>query len=153
MASMIAAIEAFAQQGAKVVTAVGAKTADELLFVERANACGEVHIATDDGSRGSQGFVPPLADKLLERLSFDQVLTCGPEKMMKAVVDVAAKRDVPVQASLERYMKCGIGICDACALDDKLVCADGPVFTGEELLASEEFGRWRRAKDGRRVPV
>ena len=153
MASMIAAIEAFAQQGAKVVTAVGAKTADELLFVERANACGEVHIATDDGSRGSQGFVPPLADKLLERLSFDQVLTCGPEKMMKAVVDLATKRDVPVQASLERYMKCGIGICDACALDDKLVCADGPVFTGEELLASEEFGRWRRAKDGRRVPV
>jgi dihydroorotate dehydrogenase electron transfer subunit len=94
-----------------------------------------------------------LADKLLERFSFDQVLTCGPEKMMKAIVDLAAKKDVPVQASLERYMKCGIGICDACVLDDKLVCADGPIFTGEELAASEEFGRWRRAKDGRRIPV
>src|SRR5206468_2108935 len=40
MASMIAAIEAFAQQGARVVTAVGARTAAELLFVERANSAG-----------------------------------------------------------------------------------------------------------------
>src|SRR5437763_1276528 len=153
MASMIAAIEAFAQQGARVVTAVGARTAAELLFVERANAAGEIHIATDDGSRGSAGFVPALAEKLLSRESFAQVITCGPEKMMAAVVDLARQKGLPVQASLERYMKCGIGICDACALDDKLVCWDGPIFTGDQLAKSEEFGRYRRDKSGRRVPV
>ncbi|TLZ57954.1 MAG: dihydroorotate dehydrogenase electron transfer subunit [Methanobacteriota archaeon] len=153
MASMIAAIEAFSQQGARVVTAAGAKNSEELLFVERANAAGEVHIATDDGSRGFHGFVPALADKLLARDTFQQVITCGPEKMMYAVVDLARKRGVPVQASLERYMKCGIGICDACALDDKLVCVDGSIFTGEELAESEDFGHFRRDKSGRRVPA
>ena len=153
MASMIAAIEAFAQQGAQVVTAVGAKTAAELLFVERANSAGEVHIATDDGSRGFAGFAPTLAEKLVDREKFDQILTCGPERMMKAVVDFAKKRDIPVQASVERYMKCGIGICDACSLDDQLVCLDGPIFTAEQLERFEEFGKFRRDKSGRRVPA
>ena len=153
MASMIAAIEAFAQQGARVVTAVGAKAAEELLFVDRANASGEVHIATDDGSRGFTGFAPALAKKLLDREKFDQVLTCGPEKMMKAVVDLARKWGIPVQASLERYMKCGFGICDACSFDGKLVCLDGPIFNAEQLADSEDFGRFRRDKSGRRVPV
>ena len=153
MASMIAAIEAFAQQGARVVTAVGAKTAAELLFVERANSAGEVHIATDDGSRGFAGFAPALAEKLVDREKFDQILTCGPERMMKAVVDLAKKREIPVQASVERYMKCGIGICDACSLDDQLVCLDGPIFTAEQLARFEEFGKFRRDKSGRRVPA
>jgi dihydroorotate dehydrogenase electron transfer subunit len=153
MASLIAAIEAFAQQGAQMVTAVGAKTAEQLLFVERANASGEVHIATDDGSRGFAGFVPALAEKLLDRHKFDQIITCGPERMMKAVVDLARKRTIPVQASLERYMKCGIGICDACSIDSQLVCLDGPIFTAEQLETFEDFGRFRRDKSGRRIPA
>ncbi|TLZ43879.1 MAG: dihydroorotate dehydrogenase electron transfer subunit [Methanobacteriota archaeon] len=153
MASMIAAIEAFAQQGARVVTAVGAKTAEELLFVNRANGAGEVHIATDDGSRGFHGFAPALAEKLLDREKVSQIITCGPEKMMYAVVDLARRRSIPVQASLERYMKCGIGICDACALDDQLVCYDGPIFTGDQLAGSQDFGQFRRDKSGRRIPV
>ncbi len=153
MASIIAAIEAFAQQGAEVTTAVGARTADELLFVDRASASGEVHVSTDDGSRGFHGFVPALADRLLEKHKFDQILTCGPERMMKLVVDAARERGIPVQASLERYMKCGIGICDACAFDDRLVCVDGPVFTGSQLANSRDFGAFRRTKDGRRVAL
>ena len=153
MASIIAAIEAFAQQGADVTTAVGARTAEELLFVDRASASGEVHVSTDDGSRGFHGFVPSLAERLLEKHKFDQILTCGPERMMKLVVDVSRKRAIPVQASLERYMKCGIGICDACAFDDRLVCVDGPVFTGEQLSGSRDFGAFRRTKDGRRVAL
>ncbi len=130
MASMIAAIEAFAQAGARVVTAVGAKSAEELL-----------------------GFVPALAEKLVDREKFDQILTCGPERMMKAVVDLGRMRGIPVQASLERYMKCGIGICDACSLDSQLVCYDGPIFTADQLAGFEDFGRYRRDKSGRRVPV
>lgn len=153
MASIIAAIESFAQQGATVTTAVGARTAEELLFVNRASASGEVHVSTDDGSRGFHGFVPALTERLLEKHRFDQILTCGPERMMKLVVDMARTRDIKVQASLERYMKCGIGICDACAFDDKLVCADGPVFTGAHLAGSRDFGAFRRTKDGRRVAL
>ncbi len=153
MASIIAAIEAFAQQGAEVTTAVGARTAEELLFVDRASASGEVHVSTDDGSRGFHGFVPALAQRLFEKHKFDQVLTCGPERMMKLVVEEAHKRETKVQASLERYMKCGIGICDACAFDDRLVCVDGPVFTGTQLASSRDFGAFRRTKDGRRIAL
>jgi len=153
MASLIAAIEAFAQQGAHVTTALGAKTAEELLFADRAAAAGETHISTDDGSRGFHGFVPVLAEKLLERHRYDQVVACGPERMMKLVLDAASKRGIPTQASVERYMKCGIGICDACAFDGKLVCVDGPVFSGEVLAVSEDFGKFRRDKSGRRVPI
>lgn len=153
MASVIAAIEAFAQQGAHLTTAVGARSSKDLLFADRASASGEVHVATDDGSRGFHGFVPALAEKLMDRGRFDQVLTCGPERMMKAVVDACAKRSIPVQAAVERYMKCGIGICDACALDGLLVCLDGSIFTGEQLAAIEDFGRFRRDKSGRRVPA
>jgi dihydroorotate dehydrogenase electron transfer subunit len=153
MASLIAPIEAFSQQGARVTTALGARSAKDLLFVDRAQSAGEVHVATDDGSRGFHGFVPSLSDRLMDRHTFDQVVTCGPERMMKLVVDSALKRNLKVHASVERYMKCGIGICDACALDDRLVCADGPVFSGEALAASEDFGRWRRDKSGRRIPV
>ncbi len=153
MASVIAAIEAFAQQGAELTTAVGARTAEELLFIDRASASGEVHVSTDDGTRGFHGFVPVLADRLLEKHKFDQILTCGPERMMKLVVDAARKQRILVQASLERYMKCGIGICDACAFDDRLVCVDGPVFTGTQLASSRDFGAYRRTKDGRRVAL
>lgn len=70
---------------------------------------------------------------------------------MKKVVDAANAKGVPVQASLERYMKCGIGICDACAFDDLLVCYDGPIFRGDLLARSEDFGQWRRDISGRRV--
>ncbi len=153
MASIIAAIEAFAQQGAEMTTAVGARTAEELLFVDRASASGEVHVSTDDGTRGFHGFVPALAARLLDKHRFDQILTCGPERMMKLVVDDARIRGIKAQASLERYMKCGVGICDACAFDDRLICVDGPVFTDAQLSGSRDFGAFRRTKDGRRVAL
>jgi dihydroorotate dehydrogenase electron transfer subunit len=153
MASMIAAIEAFAHQGAQVTTAVGARTSEELLFVDRASASGEMHVSTDDGSRGFHGLVPALAEKLLDKHKFDQVVTCGPERMMKMVLDAAVKRGLPIQVSLERYMKCGIGICDACAFDDRLVCVDGPVFTSAQLAGSRDFGHFRRTKEGRRTSI
>ena len=153
MASLIAAIEAFREAGSEVVTVLAAKSADELIFEERAETCGEVHIATDDGTRGFHGVAPALARKVMDRHKFDMVLTCGPEAMMKAVVDLANERGIPCQASLERYMKCAIGICDACAFDDLLVCRDGPVFTGEQLATSRDFGRFRRDESGRRIPV
>jgi len=133
------------------VTSYGARTKADLACLSRVRAAGPVHVSTDDGSEGFHGFVSDLAAKLLHEERFDMVLTCGPEVMMKKVVDAANARRVPVQASLERYMKCGIGICDACAFDDKLVCYDGPVFGGEELAKSQDFGRWRRDISGRRV--
>jgi len=107
-------------------------------------------VATDDGSRGHHGFVTDLLD---DALQCDVVYTCGPEPMMKKVLDWSLQHDMAMQASLERYMKCGIGICDACAIDGHHVCRDGPVFSRGTLAAMEDFGRRKRAPSGRRVPL
>jgi dihydroorotate dehydrogenase electron transfer subunit len=134
------------------VVVLGARTAALLLFRNRVAAHGqEVYITTDDGSAGHHGLVTEMLDTA--GVGCAAVYTCGPEIMMKKVVDWCTNRNLPVQASLERYMKCGIGICDACALDGRHVCQDGPVFDGTALAEIEDFGNWKRAPSGKRVPL
>jgi dihydroorotate dehydrogenase electron transfer subunit len=138
-------IEIVQKEGKNLTLAFGAKTKDELLFLNRLKDHSEkLLIATDDGSEGYHGFVSNLAEEILEKEGFDEILTCGPELMIKKVVDVANQRNIPVQASLERYMKCGVGICDSCAIDGLLVCKDGPVFSGKILAGLNDFGKFRR---------
>ena len=88
---------------------------------------------------------------LKENKKFDLIITCGPEIMMKKVVDIANKYNIPVQVSLERYMKCGIGICGQCCVDDEglCVCKDGPVFWGDKLKYISEFGKYKRDASGK----
>lgn len=133
------------------VVVTGARSADRLLFVERLRKAGiRVEVSTDDGSAGFHGTAVGLMKKLLKDERFDSICTCGPEAMMYAVVVEARRRRIPVQASLERYMKCGVGMCDACAVAGRHVCTDGPVFSGEELAGMPEFGRWHRDASGAR---
>ncbi len=147
------AAEAARLGGSSVVVALGATRAPELLFRDRFERMGaRVEVATDDGSVGVHGFVTLVADRLLENERFDAVWTCGPEVMMRKVVDAAASRDVPVYCSMERHMKCSLGMCDACALGPFHVCTDGPVFSSELLARVPDFGRFHRDPSGRRVP-
>ncbi|RLF55668.1 MAG: dihydroorotate dehydrogenase electron transfer subunit, partial [Thermoplasmata archaeon] len=56
--------------------------------------------------------------------------------------------------SLERYMKCGFGICGQCCIGKGLrVCKDGPVFDGETLKDIEEFGNYKRDASGKKIPL
>ena len=74
----------------------------------------------------------------------DIVFTCGPELMMSYVFKAAEERQIPVQASLERYIKCAVGLCGACAIGPYRVCKDGPVFNSEMIKkVSDEFGKSR----------
>ena len=147
------AAERAAAQGAQLTVALGATTAAELLFADRFRAMGaRVVESTDDGSRGTAGFVTPLADRILGEENFDVVWTCGPEVMMQKVCESAQRRNVPVYCSVERQMKCALGLCDACALGSLHVCVDGPVFSAARLVGLEEFGRFKRDPSGRRVP-
>jgi len=143
-----------ARKRLRVTAAIGARRADDLLFPQRMKRLGaRVLLATDDGSMGHHGFVTEVAQRLLREERFDTIYTCGPEAMMAKVVRMARRARIPLQASLERYMKCGVGICDACAIDGRLVCRDGPVFDDEELWRMGEFGRWHRDACGRKEPV
>jgi len=89
-----------------------------------------------------------LVEKLLNEIRFDAVYTCGPEIMMYKTVHSAHSRGIFVQASLERMMKCGVGICGSCCVGEDLVCKDGTVFEGQHLLSNKEFGHFYRNKAG-----
>ncbi len=71
--------------------------------------------------------------------------------MMKKVFDICEKYGIEVEASLERYMSCGFGICGKCMCNDKIVCIDGPVFSSAQLRNMSEFGSFARLKSGRKV--
>jgi len=139
--------------GSSVTVALGATQAPELLFAKRFRAMGaRVEVSTDDGSEGTKGFVTTVAERLLGEEPFDAVWTCGPEVMMKKVIVAAAARRVPVFGSLERHMKCALGMCDACAFGAYHVCVDGPVFPAGALESVPDFGTFHRDSSGRRVP-
>jgi dihydroorotate dehydrogenase electron transfer subunit len=110
-----------------------------------------VIITTDDGSLGIRGFTTDALKGLLKEESFDCVYTCGPEMMMKKVFGLCKEFGVECQASLERYMKCGIGVCGQCCIDGLRVCKDGPVFSSEQLRKLDEFGVFERNKSGCKV--
>ncbi|MFO8110078.1 MAG: dihydroorotate dehydrogenase electron transfer subunit [Thermoplasmata archaeon] len=150
-ASILPAVEYAVSREKEVTCALGAQTLNELLFHDRLAEITELHLATDDGSAGHYGFVTDLIEDLVQNA--DLVITCGPELMMKRVCEIAEKENIPVQASLERYMKCGIGLCGSCIVDGLRVCAEGPVFNGEEIQRLDEFGEYQRESSGKKVPL
>ena len=140
--------------GKKSHLMIGARTKDLLLFMERTKKSGiQTYYSTNDGSFGFKGFNTELLEDFLKKNKVDKVVTCGPELMMKKVLDICVERGIPCEVSIERYMKCGFGICGACVMGDKVVCTDGPIFTGKELSANLEFGKCARLKTGKRVSL
>ncbi len=108
---------------------------------------------TDDGSAGIKGNVITALEPLLsdKKKKFDCVYSCGPEKMMKAVAECCLKHGVRSQLSVERYMKCGFGVCGHCAMGGWLSCIDGPTIDGKDALANPAFGAYHIDKAGRRI--
>lgn len=154
-APLIYASKVLSRAGKNGVYAVGAEDSSELLFTHEARKHGlEVYVATENGSLGHRGLVTDIMNDFLRRFKFDSILTCGPERMMYKVLRQGLKLGIPVQVSLERYMKCGFGICGSCVLDPigARVCIDGPVFDGK-LLLKTDFGKWKRDPSGMRVRV
>ena len=135
----------------KFTFALGSKTAKDLLYESRLRRSGcDLVVTTDDGTKGIKGFVSVAAIELMKERKFDLVLACGPEIMMLKMTQACQTAKIPIQCSTERYMKCGIGICDSCSMGGLQVCKDGPVFTGEQLLQIEEFGKWKRGPSGKK---
>jgi len=156
VASLAPLVEAFIEKGVKPTFILGARTESDLPFRGRLEKLlgDDLVLATDDGSCGFDGFSSQCADKLMDERSFDAVYTCGPELMMVAVFDEAESRGVPVQASLERYIKCAHGLCGSCAIGPYRVCMDGPVFDSEKLReVREDFGSRKMDPTGKIVGV
>ncbi len=124
----------------------GSRTAGVVLRLPALD--GQV-VFTDDGTEGCRGFPTEWLAAQLRAGALDAVYTCGPEAMMVGVATLCREAGVPCQVCMERYMKCGIGVCGQCECDGRRVCVEGPVFTTEELAEMPSFGRRRRDKAGR----
>ena len=95
----------------------------------------DLYITTDDGSKGVKGYATDVFEELMKNEKFDLVYGCGPEIMLKKIFEISGRNKTNCELSLERYMKCGFGVCGQCAIDDKLVCMDGTVFNSAKLFS------------------
>ncbi|HMF11087.1 MAG TPA: dihydroorotate dehydrogenase electron transfer subunit, partial [Gemmataceae bacterium] len=132
------------QLARRVSVYYGVRTADLAAGVQDFRAAGAtVHLASDDGSVGFEGFVTQLLET---HPPPDQLFGCGPEPMMRALVALARRWNVPCHLSLETPMACGLGICFSCVTkvrttegwDYRRVCVDGPIFDAETLVWDHE---------------
>jgi len=141
----------------RLVFVMGAKTKEELMFIEELDELcskGNVVAATEDGSYGVKGVATTPLETVLTKERFDMIYTCGPEQMMRKVLDLAEKHDIALEASLERLMRCAIGLCGSCVVGKYRVCRDGPVFTASQLReVKKEFGILKRDLNGKRIPL
>ncbi len=96
---------------------------------------GELLIVTEDGSEGEAGFVTD--HHVLKEGEYDRIYCCGPDEMMKAVVNAPAALNAGCEVSLENLMACGFGVCLCCIAEtvrgNLCTCTDGPVFNSADL--------------------
>ena len=143
----------------KMTFLAGAKTKDQLLFQDRIKSLTRTSetkmvVTTDDGSCGLKCVVTEPVKKLLAKKRFDMIYTCGPEPMMHKMFLLSEQHNLPLQASLERFMRCSVGMCGSCMVGGFRVCQDGPVFTREQLHSVEiEFGHSKLDLDGRNTKI
>lgn len=148
--------ESLAASGTPATLFYGARTADELFYLDFFEKLGvKLVLSTEDGGRGTKGRVTAPLEAALKSVSAAgaMVYACGPEPMLEAVAKLAARYNQPSQVSVERVMGCGLGGCYSCVVPVKpsfakatagghgdehanLVrsCISGPVFDGAELV-------------------
>ena len=125
-----------------VTTVAGYRSASDMFLAEELKDAGKLCVATDDGSCGCRGTV---LDAIREcGIEADIIFACGPRPMLKGIRSYAQEKGIPAYISMEERMACGIGACLGCVcrsaktddhskVNNKRVCADGPVFAAEEV--------------------
>ena len=154
MAPLTPLVESAIEKGCAVSVIIGSLTECEVLFQERLKKAGaKVYVCTDDGTCGFKGFCTEMYRKLLEKETFDAAYTCGPEIMMMKILQLSKEHNVPTQGSMERYFKCGIGVCGQCVVDDSglRVCKEGPTFRDVDLEKIKDFGKYFRDASGKKI--
>jgi len=135
-------------------TIIGGRTDKDIIMEEiAARYADNLWIATDDGSRGFHGNVVQLMREKVAEKDYKMVLACGPEIMQYHLYKACVELDIDCQLSLERHMKCGVGVCGCCVMDSMRVCKDGPVFTRDQISLMKDFGVSKRDECGRLVKL
>jgi sulfhydrogenase subunit gamma (sulfur reductase) len=95
----------------------------------------------DDCWNGNVGVVTTLIPKIETKLKSAVILVCGPPVMYKFVLMALQEYALPhenIYLNLERRMKCGVGKCGHCQINNCYVCMDGPVFRYSDLACLPE---------------
>jgi dihydroorotate dehydrogenase electron transfer subunit len=132
---------------------IGGKGSKDLPLHDELKSLAPCAATTEDGSLGTKGMVTGIME--LESHSGSEFFNCGPEAMLQRTAELERKVTDPskIFCSIERYTKCGMGLCGSCAMDGYRTCIDGPVFAYSTLLTGKDFGRCKRTASGRRVSL
>jgi dihydroorotate dehydrogenase electron transfer subunit len=127
------------KRGKRIETFVGYRNAEQIFTSRLQN----IHIATDDGGKGFHGNVVQLFESFLDRtdLGKAKIFACGPTVMLKALTELAKRKNICCEVSLEGHMACGVGLCQGCPVERigdgakyALVCKDGPIFLTTDII-------------------
>lgn len=133
----LAAVYQIARDFGNAELFVGARNEERLYFLDECAEVADLHVATDDGSRGHHGRVTELLQKRLGTLTREELANtvfynCGPEPMVRAAIDVQREfvQEEQILSAVDYLTKCGVGICGACATPDgRRICVDGPFLS------------------------
>jgi ferredoxin--NADP+ reductase len=119
--------------GNRVIGIIGARNAGSLICEdEMRSLCDELHVATDDGSKGFHGFAVDVLKKVLAQHIVDRVWIIGPAIMMKVTCEATRPAGIRTLVSLNPIMVDGTGMCGSCRVTVggkiKFACVDGPEF-------------------------
>ena len=135
------------QQGARVKIFYGGQSRNDLPLKNKLETEGfELYLATDDGSFGFKGFITELFRQKFKKIKPFKVYACGPEAMMAEIAHLLAREKISSEYSLESIMGCGFGACWSCVRRIKRegqllwlkTCQEGPVFSAEEIIWTDE---------------
>lgn len=144
--------KALKEEGCEVTSIIGFRNKDLLILEDEFKEVSkELIVMSDDGSYGRQGNVTLPLKELLQKETFDKIITIGPLIMMKYVVLTAKEFNVPTDVSMNPIMIDGTGMCGGCRLTlnidgkkvTKFACVDGPDFNGYEVDFDEAMARNR----------
>jgi ferredoxin--NADP+ reductase len=125
------------QRGVGVLSIIGGRSREWVIFESELKKLGEVTVCTDDGSYGRKGFVTDAAKDALAAGGIDIVYAVGPVPMMRAVVNLTKPLGVRTIVSLNPVMVDGTGMCGGCRVgvggQTLFACVDGPEFDGHQV--------------------
>jgi ferredoxin--NADP+ reductase len=124
--------------GNHVIGIIGARNAGFLILEdEMREACNELHVATDDGSRGFHGFAADVLKKVIIGQKIDCAWIIGPAIMMKVTSGVTKSSGIRTFVSLNPIMVDGTGMCGSCRVvvggKTRFACVDGPEFDAHQV--------------------
>jgi ferredoxin--NADP+ reductase len=123
--------------GVSVLSIIGGRSQEWVIFEPELRRLGEVIVCTDDGSYGRHGFVTEAAKDILNQGGIEIVYAVGPVPMMRAVTNLTKALGVHTIVSLNPIMVDGTGMCGGCRVSvggqNLFACVDGPEFDAHQV--------------------